>query len=774
MVEQRFPGHVLAYVTSPQELRANLSAGETIEAVVVDPCGFPEGWLRELEDVARAYPHVPLILLSESDAEEAVADTGTQGHARCRPFVNTKDFQVRQEWRQTLASLAVPAFLVSGNGVILEANEAVGELVGLSARSLLGRRCADVFHPGRERPPNCPLVQARETGKYTVAEVRMPSGRTYLIACSPLIGHGAPSPLFLHISLDLTTQRQVEAWRQVGEQVLEATTEGVVVTDENRIIRWVNEVFPEITGYAAEEVVGRSPFFVVASDGESTLPPQAEEQIAGGRSWQGQMWFRHKSGEVFPRWVTISGMKDEQGGILGYVAVCTAVAHKVNDPQARAHVAHHDALTGLGNRLQFYSRFQAAASSALRRGLPLALFYLNLDHLRGINAAFGYAAGDQVLREVGRRLRAAVRDEDTVVRIAGDEFALLLALEREEDAAPVARKILDRLRRPVRLAGRDLALTASMGIAVFPRDGSDPDTLLRAGRAAAERAKEQGRGSFSFHHPELRAAYEERFILEQELARGVEAGQFEIHYQPRFRLRDGGMSGAEALLRWRHPARGLVLPEAFIEVAEASGLIVPLDVQALRTACAQANAWRGQGYNLTISVNFSARHFLREDSVDTVARILKETGLDPGFLELEITETTAVKNVKVTSSKLAALRSLGIGIAIDDFGTGYGSLHYLRHFPVTTLKIDRSFVRGLPADQQDAAIAAAIIAMARSLGCAVVAEGVETAEQLAWLRDHGCEEVQGFLLCPPVPPDEVTSLLKAGGVSPILRRKETG
>ncbi|TDA67755.1 MAG: EAL domain-containing protein [Clostridia bacterium] len=776
-LKDRFPEVVFSCVGNGRDLRAALSAGEAVEAVAVDPCGLPAGWKQELEAVARAYPHVPFISLPASDAGRPAAQNAAPArpnHSRAvKPvrsrlvFTSLEDLRARREWRRVLASLTVPALLVNGRGVILDANEAAGAPAGLPAQALLGRQCHSLFHRRGERPENCPLVRARKTKKHVVAQVRLPSGSAYLACCTPVIGRYGDVQFFVHITLDLKAQEQAEMWRQVAERVLEATTEGVVVTDADRVIWWVNNVFTELTGYGAEEVVGRTPFFLVAPPGAGDpLPREAEAHLAGGSSWQGQMWYRKKIGEVFSRWVTISPVRDREGRVLHYVSVCTNVAYKTADPKSVARVTHCDALTGLGNRLQYYDRFEAATSLALCRGLSLALFYLDLDRFSSINAAFGYAAGDEVLKAVGQRLKAAVRDEDTVVRVAGDEFALLLVLERQEEAAALGRKMLAYLREPVSIAGRHVVVSGSRGIAFYPGDAYDPDKLLWAARAAADRAKEQGRGSFAFYGRELQAAFEKSFAVEQELGRAIEGNEMAVYYQPRLNLQAGRISGVEALVRWQHPHWGLLLPGAFIDVAEASGLIVPLDDMVIWTACKQARAWERNGYSLTVSVNLSARQFLRDDFIHKVKRVLKETELDPGLLELEITETTAVKDVELTSSLLATLRSLGIGIAIDDFGTGYGSLRYLKHFPATTLKIDRSFVQGLPENRQDKAIAAAVIALARSLGCVVVAEGVEAPEQLAWLKEQGCDEGQGFLFSPPVPPNELELLLRAGGVAP--------
>lgn len=775
-VKKRFPDSSLSYAASSQQLKTLISR-ETCAAVVVDPEGLAGGLWRALRAVMRARPHLPVAVLAGECLDGGVAaraqircpgPPATRRVRRRRFFLSLEDLQARLEWRRVLAQLAVPAFLVSGRGTILEANEAAAALAGPAIKGVSGHRCAEVLQCAGERSQECPLFRARKTGRAAAAEFRPSPDHARLECCAPVLGNDGRPLFFLHISVDPAARCPSDLWQRVAEKILETTSDGVAVTDAARTILWVNRVITEVTGYAPGELIGRTPFFLLASGEENgRLPQEAEDKLAANGRWEGQVWYRGKNGEVFPRWVTVSTVQDTEGRVLRYVSVCANPAHKAADPQNMAHAAHHDALTGLGNRLQFYDRFEATASLALRRGLALALFYVDIDRFGSINGAFGYAAGDQVLRAVAGRLRAAVRAEDTVVRVAGDEFALLLTLQREEDAGVVGRKILACLRDPIWLAGRALRVSASVGVALYPADGDEPDALLRAARAAADRAKEHGRGGLAFCGRELQNACAERFLVEQELARALEAGELVVYYQPRFRLREGRICGAEALVRWCHPERGILLPGAFIEVAEASGLIVPLDEQVLRAACAQARTWQEQGFDLTVSVNLSARHFHKQNLVATLARILEETGLRPDRLELEITETAAVKNVDLTGSILADLRSLGAGIAIDDFGTGYGSLQYLRRFPVSTLKIDRSFVRGLPANRQDAAIAAAVIVLARSLGATVVAEGVETSEQPAWLEENGCDEIQGFLISPPVPASELVALLADRATKPL-------
>lgn len=418
-----------------------------------------------------------------------------------------------------------------------------------------------------------------------------------------------------------------------------------------------------------------------------------------------------------------------------------------------AYLAQYDSLTGLANRGLFRDRLAQALARADRHERLVALLFLDLDGFKAINDTLGHDAGDNLLKTVADRLRGCVRRADTVARLGGDEFAVILeGVSRIGDATAVAQKILDTVALPFILNGQEVFVTTSIGIAVYRRDGEDAEALTKNADTAMYRAKEQGRSTYQIYTADLHEKILQRLALESGLRRALERGEFLLYYQPRVNLRSGAITGMEALLRWRHPERGLVSPVEFIPVAEESGLIIPIGEWVLREACAQSRAWHAAGLpRLRVAVNLSARQFRHKDLAEAVARIVAETGLEPEWLELELTEGFLMENTQASSATLAALKAMGLRISIDDFGTGYSSLNYLQRFPIDTLKIDQSFVRGIPTDPDAAAIVTAIIALAHSLRLEVVAEGAETKEQIEFLKAQGCDEIQGYLFSPPLP-----------------------
>ncbi|HEY7509702.1 MAG TPA: EAL domain-containing protein [Vicinamibacteria bacterium] len=419
-------------------------------------------------------------------------------------------------------------------------------------------------------------------------------------------------------------------------------------------------------------------------------------------------------------------------------------------------LAYHDTLTSLPNRLVFTDRLALAVNQAQRQGGRLAVLFLDLDHFKVINDSLGHSLGDLLLQQVAGRLTGVLRAGDTVARLGGDEFTLLLpGVQGPAESERVAGKVLDTLREPFRLEGRELFVTASMGISLYPEDGEDADTLVRNADAAMYRAKEQGRDSHRLYAPPMNERAGERLALESALRRALANDELVLHYQPLVEIGSGKLHGVEALLRWRHPDKGLLWPSDFLAIAESTGLILTIGPWVLRTACAQARAWHAQDLReLRVAVNLSARQFQQAELGEHVRRALRETGLPPHCLELEITETNAMQNTEAAARTFAELKALGVKISIDDFGIGYSSLGTLKRLPIDAIKVDRSFIRDITTDPDDAAIVTAVIAMAHTLKLKVVAEGVDTEEQLTFLRAHGCDLMQGHLFGPAAPAEE--------------------
>mgnify|MGYP004499068589 CR=1 FL=1 len=446
-------------------------------------------------------------------------------------------------------------------------------------------------------------------------------------------------------------------------------------------------------------------------------------------------------------------------------------AAAVRSAREAEHLAGHDPLTGLPNRRLLLDRLAVALAQGRRSGHRLAVLFVDLDRFKVINDSLGHATGDALLRQVGERLRAAVREEDTLARLGGDEFVLLLPrMDAPQGAGEVARAVLDALREPFRVGGRELFVTASAGISVAPDDGADGETLLRHADIAMYRGKQTRGDCYRFFTLEMNRRARERLETESALRRALAGDELELAYQPVADLRTGRACAVEALVRWRHPELGLLGPAEFLEVAEATGLIVPLGTWVLRTACGEARRWREAGHELRLLVNLSVRQFQEPDLVRQVRETLAREGLPPELLELEITESVAMRDTAASEEVLGGLRSVGVRLSIDDFGTGYSSLEYLRRFPIHTLKVDRTFVRDVQTDEGDAAIVSAVVAMAHRLGLTVIAEGVEHPGQLDFLRGLGCDAAQGFFISRPLPAGALDAWLAEHAADALAER----
>lgn len=565
----------------------------------------------------------------------------------------------------------------------------------------------------------------------------------------------------LGVGRDISQQRRAEKDLRMAATVFEHSTSAILVTDPAGYIVQVNEAFTRITGYQSAEMLDQLPSMLTADRQQATQLDYILRQLNQRGSWEGEIWLKRRAGDHYPAWVGITAVHDEEGDLVSYVCFFSDISERKASEQRIHRLAYYDALTQLPNRTLFQERLHTALQHAERREEWVVLMFLDLDRFKPINDSLGHAAGDRMLKDVAVRLADCVGDDDTVARMGGDEFTLLLspctgretALNR---AITVAEQILSRLARPFVLEGREFFVTASIGIALGPQDGHEPSQLMKNADTAMYHAKERGKNNFQFYQAEMNARALERLELESDLRHALEQREFVLYYQPQFSGDGKRLTGVEALLRWRHPERGLVPPGEFIPVLEELGLVVEVGDWVLREACRQLRAWHQRKMRLPkVSVNISARQFADGQLVQRISGILAESGLPPACLELELTESILMRDVAEAMEILANLKRLGLCIAVDDFGTGYSSLNYLKRFPIDVLKIDRSFVDGLPDGERDAQIARAIIAMSHSLNLAVIAEGVETHAQLDFLREHGCDEVQGFLFGRPMPADQL-------------------
>ncbi|WP_028791886.1 EAL domain-containing protein [Thauera linaloolentis] len=539
----------------------------------------------------------------------------------------------------------------------------------------------------------------------------------------------------------------------LAEQVIESSLEGIMVTDARGRIISVNPAFSRLTGYAAEEVVGRSPSLLSSGRQSSAFYARMWECLQTEGKWQGELWNRRKSGEIYPELLHITAIRDVAGQLTHYAALFTDIS-RLKETEARIRdLAYYDPLTGLPNRRLLEDRLLVELSHAARMGSRLAVMFVDLDRFKRINDSLGHEVGDRVLVEVARRIRACLREDDTVARMGGDEFVVILGnLAQPDDAVATARRIVAALRRPVVTDGRELVVTTSIGISIYPDDSMESATLIKNADVAMYRAKEQGRNSFQLYQPAMNARSLEHLALETALHGAVQRDELLLHFQPLVRAESGELAAAEALLRWQHPELGLVSPADFIPLAEETGLIVPIGEWVLRHACTRHRSWCDAGrVPLRMMVNISARQFRQETFVDMVRRVLVETGMEPALLTLELTESMLMEDTEASVVRMQQLRELGVSLALDDFGTGYSSLAYLKGFPIDELKIDRLFVRGIDRNPRDAALVSAIVSLGHSLGLRVVAEGVETRAHLDVLRRHGCDLAQGFHFSQPLP-----------------------
>jgi diguanylate cyclase (GGDEF)-like protein/PAS domain S-box-containing protein len=568
--------------------------------------------------------------------------------------------------------------------------------------------------------------------------------------------------------------RQISAFRAeralrdshlFASEIISGAAEGIVVYDrELRYLVW-NRFMEEMTGLPAAAVLGkRAPdlfphlreqgidvLLQRALTGEDVASPDMHYYIPGSprEGWASAVYHPHR---------------DSRGEIAGVIGLIRDITARKKAEQQIEYQAYHDALTGLANRRLFNEHLSLALALAARRNCPVAVLFLDLDHFKLVNDTLGHTMGDVLLQEVARRLKSCVREGDAVARVGGDEFTIVLQdLETRDAAAVVAQKVLRAIAAPIEMTGHRLYVTVSIGITIFPDDGADAETLLKNADNAMYRAKAEGRNTYQLSTHELSRTTQERMTLESGLHLAMEREEFEVWYQPQVDVVTNAIIGMEALLRWRHPDRGIVAPADFISVAEERGYIVVIGDWVLRQACRQARAVREKGLpDFRVAVNLSARQFREASLVTSVLAALKESDLPPSCLELEITESVAMENVALTLQLLRDLRAIGVTIAIDDFGTGHSSLSYLRQFPIDALKIDRAFVEDLPDRFEDAAIVKAVIALAAGLNLRVVAEGVETKPQLDFLREQGCREVQGYYFSYPVRGEELLRLLEQG------------
>ncbi len=573
--------------------------------------------------------------------------------------------------------------------------------------------------------------------------------------------------LYLLVYRTLNAIGRAEEGLKLRDRAIESSVNAICITDnlapDNPIV-YVNPAFERITGYASLEVLGRNARLLQGTDLAQPELITVRAALHDERPCHVVLRNYRKDGSMYWTELNIAPVRNDAGVVTHYIGVHSDITDAKTHQDELARQANHDSLTGLPNRNLLWDRIHGACARAQRYGNFAAVAFLDLDNFKVVNDSLGHTLGDHLLRAVAARLQTALRATDTVARQGGDEFVLVLSDQAgEQQIADELQRIVQLFAKSFSVEGREVFITPSIGVALHPQDAKDPETLMKSAELAMYRAKESGRNTYQLYTAEMQTRVTERLALESRLRQALERGEFELHYQPQVDLRTNRVFGCEALLRWNQPDLGKISPATYIPLAEETGLIVPIGEWVLRTACLQCKAWQDAGLPaVTVAVNISARQFREKNLYALVEAILAETGLAPGLLELEVTESVIMHDAQQVIASLQAFHDMGLRLSVDDFGTGYSSLSYLKRFPVDRLKIDQSFVRDLGTNADDVAIAQAIITLGHTLNLHVIAEGVETPEQLAFLRNHHCDEMQGYLFGKPMPANEFGKMLESG------------
>ncbi len=705
-------------------------------------------WIWTFEDVTAQRAAEQALRQSHLELEQRVAE-------RTRELSHQLDFM-----RQLIEAIPGPVYYQNRDGLYLGCNQAFLEMIGKPRSAVIGasvydlapRDLAEVYRSADDELFQHPGSQVYES-RVLHAEG---SYRDVIFHKATYGRSGDPGGGLVGVMLDITDRKRMEAHLQQAATVFDSSAEGITITAPDGCIIAVNRAFTDITGYSEVDVIGQNPRILQSGRQDRGVYIEMWETLHNCGRWQGELWNRRKDGEAFLESLTISAVKDNSGQVSHYVGVFSDITELRRAQDQLDHQAHHDPLTGLPNRLLLGDRLHKAIQRAHRDETGVAVLFIDLDRFKNINDTLGHQVGDHVLCEVARRLGNLMRESDTVGRLGGDEFLIVIEDIAAATAVPhIAEKILGALQDAPVTVGQEFFVGASIGISLYPEDGGDAEMLMKNADVAMYRAKERGRNTYEFFTKELTQSSLARLQMETKLRRAIDRAELRVYLQPQFCLASGRVVGAEALVRWLRPEQGLVLPGEFIRIAEESGLIVPIGAWVQHTAACQWAAWVAEGLDPgVLSVNVSGVEFARGRIEETARQTLATCRLSAQFLELEITESAIMSHAEDSTQILDNLRAMGLSLVIDDFGTGYSSLAYLKRLPLNKLKVDQSFVRGLPGDTEDCAIVRAVIALAHSLQLTVIAEGVESEAQREFLAREGCDEMQGYLRGRPMPFDE--------------------
>ena len=678
-------------------------------------------------------------------------------------------YQSEQRFRATFEQAAVGIAHVGLDGRWLRVNHKLCVITGYSEEELLTHNRPSITYPD-DMPDELDSMQQLLAGDVPSSTKEIRYARkdglplwVNLTWSLTRTSTGEPD-YFIEVIEDITERKEATERLRLFARIFDTINEGVAVTDASNNIMLVNPAFSTITGYSANEAIGKNPRILHSGLMDKMFYDKMWQSIKKTGRWQGEITDRRKNGETYVEWLSISTMKDERGEFSHHIAVVSDISERKAAEERMVYIAQHDFLTGLPNRMMLHDRLTQAIAHAEREQRKVAVMFLDLDRFKAINDTLGHLVGDKLLQLVAGRISSVARTSDTVSRLGGDEFAIMLPyIENTDDIAMIALKLLASIAGPYVVDGNEIEVTTSIGISVFPEDGIDSESLIAHADAAMYQAKGNGRNNYQFFTREMNRRTLERILIKNKLSHALERNELFLLYQPQVDLQSGLIIGAEALVRWDNPQYGKVLPAQFIPIAEENGLIPPIGEWVLREACRQNQEWRKLGLKkITMAVNLSSVQFRQKNLGEIIKAILHESGLAPSGLELEITEGVVMQDAEAAILLLEDMKAMGLKLSVDDFGTGYSSLSYLKRFPIDKFKIDQSFVCDLTTDTDDAVIVSTIISMAHSLKLKVIAEGVETAEQLAFLKQQGCDEIQGYYFSQPVSAEEFTKLLSSG------------
>jgi diguanylate cyclase (GGDEF)-like protein/PAS domain S-box-containing protein len=658
---------------------------------------------------------------------------------------------------------AIMLLVDPGTGSIVDANLAAEEFYGYALDRLREMKIDEINTQSKEEIDREMRNAHGQNRNYFVFEHRLKSGtiRTVEVHSSPVNLKGVS--LLFSIIHDISERRKAEESFLISASVFENSQDAIIITDQNNLIIDVNPAFTAITGYTRDEVIGKNPKLLNSGRQDKAFYAEMWQILIQKKKWRGEIWNRRKSGEVYAEMISISAICDNEDKLLRYVAVFSDITHLKEHEAELSRVAHYDALTGIPNRLLLADRMKQAIAQTSRDQTLMAVCYLDLDGFKPINDSMGHEAGDVVLVEIAKRIGNTLRGGDTIARLGGDEFvALLLGQDKGEECVATLERLLLAISQPMTVKNKPVTVSASIGVSIYPMDNEDPDTLLRHADQAMYIAKQSGKNRFHIYDPSLDRRARDQHEFLKSIRHALENNQFELHYQPKVNLRTKELVGAEALIRWRHPVRGILPPSEFLRYVENTDLDIEIGEWVTATALAQMNQWRQAGFDIEVSINITGYHL---ESLQFIEKLKRQLEIYPesqfGKLQIEVLETVALNDINVVREIIGSCRELGVSFALDDFGTGYSSLSYLSRLPVDTLKIDQSFVRDMLEDKGDRAIVQGIIALATAFERQTVAEGIETEAHFQLLLEMGCDLGQGYGIARPMPANELLAWSKS-------------